>query len=687
MSRRFFRLLVFVPLLAVAAVPLGVNTGSAPTVSARALDYSSMTQLQRRLLSGVAAMQLAPRVSVSTGSGARIGVGASLLPGDAGVNPETAPTEGPASFSSGEETGDGSRSHYYPTEDDGCPTSIGTNVKVNQECLNLTDADLQGRGQAHNETSVAQDPNRPGHVLASDNDYRRGDGSCYGAFSLDKGANWADSTVPTSFTRGRVSNVVDFGSSREYWGGGGDTSVAFDTKGNAYLSCQVFNRGRPTSNNKDTSSALLVLRSTHNAGASWNFPGRYARVSNDTTGAGISPFLDKQLLTVDNHPGSPFQDRVYVSWTEFAADGTAFIYSTYSKDYGEHFSAPRLTSLSSPLCGGDCNGNQFSQPFTAPDGTLYITYANFNNAVRGQDNRNQILMVKSTDGGNTFTGPVKVADYYDLPDCVTYTGQDAGRACVPEKGPTSNSYFRATNYPSGAVNPTNPSQVAITFGSYINRHSNEANGCVPAGFDPFFGDNRYTGVKTPGACNNDILVSVSNNAGASFTGTTTDPRALTSVNQAPGQATTDQWFQWATFNKEGKLAVSYYDRQYGNDETTGFSDFSISGSTDLVHFGTKRVSTSSMPPPTQFGGVFWGDYTGLSAIDDAIPAWSDTRFPELFLCPGTATGPGSPPQVCEGSASNAPRANTQVIMSARVQIPTGGEGDDGGDHGGGGDGG
>ncbi len=120
-------------------------------------------------------------------------------------------------------------------------------------------------------------------------------------------------------------------------------------------------------------------------------------------------------------------------------------------------------------------------------------------------------------------------------------------------------------------------------------------------------------MKTPGACNNDILVSVSNDGGATFTGTTTDPRALTSATQDPGQATRDQWFQWIAFTKTGKLAISYYDRQYGGDETTGFSDVSLSGSGDVSRFAVTRVSSSSMPPPTQFSGTFWGDYAGLTA--------------------------------------------------------------------------
>lgn len=562
--------------------------------------------------------------------------------------------------------------NYRPSNDDGCSQSRGSNIKVNQNCLNLSDADLQGRGQSNNETSIAQDPLHPNRIIASYNDYRRGDGNCYTAYSLDQGANWIDTTVPTGFTRG-----APFGAAREYWEAGGDTVVAWDTKGNAYLQCQLFQRGSPTTPNPDLSSAVYIFRSTRNAGASWNFPGRPVVENADTSGtSGI--LEDKPFMTVDNHIGSPYQDRIYVSWTEFAADGTAYIWESYSNDYGESFSPRVLVSSNSSLCGnnyglptpqGNCNENQFSQPFTGSDGALYVVWANFNNVVTGNDNRNQMLLAKSTNGGASFSAPVKVSDYYDLPDCLTYQGKDAGRACVPEKGSGTNSYFRAANYPSGAVNPKNPNQVVVTFGSYINVYSNESNGCVPNGLNPATGDNLFTGVKTPGACNNDILESVSNDAGASFTGTTTDPRSLTSVTSAAAQTTTDQWWQWIGFTSTGRLAVSYYDRQYGTDERSGFSDVSLSGSSDLTHFNVARVTSSSMPPPTQFGGLFYGDYTGLTVFNQtAHPSWMDTRDKELFLCPGTGI-PGVPPALCTAAAANAAVANDQEAFTASVIVP------------------
>ena len=236
-------------------------------------------------------------------------------------------------------------------------------------------------------------------------------------------------------------------------------------------------------------------------------------------------FRSKQYMTVDNHTGSPFQDRIYVTWTIFAADGSAYIYEAHSADYGQTFSAPVVVSTTSSLCvntfgagtpNGTCNENQDSDPFVGPDGALYVVYSNFNNSLSGpNDNHNQFLLSKSTDGGNTFSAPVLAANFNDLPDCATYQGgQDFGRACVPEKGASMTSVFRAGNYASGAVDPVNGS-VVVTFGSYINQDSNPSNGCIPAGFAAS-GNDAYTGVKTVGACNNKILESISTNGGASF---------------------------------------------------------------------------------------------------------------------------------------------------------------------------
>jgi hypothetical protein len=660
------RVLVAVASAGVLAVGLMPMLGSS-TATAAAFNVNHLNQIQRRLVSGELLAELGAQ-------GAKANIVPSGGDGDQDHGADGAANTPPASL--GPALGQSSLpANVAPTGTGACSERLGSNVKVNQNCLNVTDQDLQGRGQANNETFISQDPFNSKHIVTSDNDYVRGDGTCGTAYSLDRGKTWNNSTAPNIFTRGPGSFA------RQYWQAGGDTSVAWDTRGNAYLSCQLFNRGTVASSDPDQSSAFVVFRSTGNDGASWNFPGRYTASFFDQPGtAGV--LEDKELMTVDNSKSSPFRDRIYVTWTLFAADGTAYIYETHSNDYGETFSAPVLVSSDSSLCTntfgiptpqGRCNENQYSDPFTGPDGALYVAYSNFNNTVTGTDNRNQILLSKSTDGGVTFSAPVKASDYYDLPDCDTYqgAGADPGRACVPEKGSSTKSVFRATNYPAGAVDPTHPNRVVVTVGSYINKHSNESNGCTPAGFAAD-GLNLYTGVKS-GGCNNDILVSVSNNGGSSFTGTTTDPRSETTVTQDHKQATTDQWFQWAAMDSHGTLAVDYYDRQYGSDETTGASDFSLSGSRDLAWFATDRVTSSSMPAPTQFpgpnGGQFYGDYTGLTVTNEkAHPVWSDTRAKDVFLCTGTGT-PGNPPRLCSGVEANGLTANDQEMFTDSMSIP------------------
>ena len=630
------------PLFATLVAALVVAQPGLPIQSAAAYSLNHLAPIQRRLISGFVSSELnratSPRVN-ATRSASRT---SSAL------------------------------RNYYPGPNGECPVSLGSNTKVNQNCLNLSDSDLQGRAQAQNETSIAVNPNDSSQVVASFNDYRRGDGTCGTGISSDGGHTWQDVTTPNGFVRGDA-----FGTARQYFQAGGDTAVAWDTKGNAYLQCQMFDRGPGVTTSPDDSSGIYVYRSTQNGGASYNFPGRPVIQNADPSGSqGGAVLEDKPYMTVDDHVGSPYQDRIYVTWTEFAADGTAYIYESFSKNHGESFSGKKVVSHTSSMCGntyglptphGKCNENQFSDPFTGADGSLYVVWDNYNNVVTGNDNRNQIFLAKSTDGGLTFGSPIKVSDYYDLPDCLTYQGQDPYRSCVPEKGSTSNSYFRATNYPSGAVDPTNSNRVAVTFGSYINVHSNESNGCVPEGLSSTTGLNLFDGVKTSGACNNDILISVSHDGGSTFTGTSTDPRQLATVNQDSGQATTDQWWQWESYTQQGALAVSYYDRQYGNDESIGYSDFSLSGSKDLLSFATSRVTSSSNPPPTQFAGVFLGDYTGLDVSGNtALPLWMDTRDLDLFPC---HTSGSALPNVCTGSASNASVANDQDAFTNVTPIP------------------
>ena len=101
-------------------------------------------------------------------------------------------------------------------------------------------------------------------------------------------------------------------------------------------------------------------------------------------GAAIGPankamFCDKEWLTVDNNPGSPFYGRAYLVAARFlnALHGgyaESPIYFAYSDDGGRTWSKPKEISGSNPLCtdqsdraAGECDEDRFPIPEVAPE--------------------------------------------------------------------------------------------------------------------------------------------------------------------------------------------------------------------------------------------------------------------------------------------------------------------------------
>jgi hypothetical protein len=111
----------------------------------------------------------------------------------------------------------------------------------------------------------------------------------------------------------------------------------------------------------------------------------------------------------DWHLSSPFRDRVYVSWTRFlfnpitGAYVQSPIFFAYSTDGGQTFSEPQNIS-------GKVLYDQGSRPIVAYDGTVYVI---FEGATR-LATLDSTYIVKSTDGGVTFSKPVAIAQLQDV---------------------------------------------------------------------------------------------------------------------------------------------------------------------------------------------------------------------------------------------------------------------------------
>src|SRR5215213_1994889 len=300
-------------------------------------------------------------------------------------------------------------------------SGAGPAVTVNQDTA----------GAPQNETSIAVDPNNPNRVVASANDYVArtwactiSDQPCSGLadgysgtyFSNNGGTTWCCTSSDPAHLGTLIPGVTRLAGGT--YDAAGDPAVAFDSKGHVFYAGLGFNRATAP-------NTVEVSKGTFSAGGnlSWGAP----TFINPTTSP--STLNDKEWIAVDSHAGSPFQDRIYVTWTRFLfnARSGGYIQSPIafasSSDGGATFTEPKLIS-------GNVIYGQGSRPVVGPDGTLYVLWDGSNRLA----SLNSINMVKSTDGGATWSKPIQVSELTDGP---------------PLKGTA----FRVNSWPATAVAP------------------------------------------------------------------------------------------------------------------------------------------------------------------------------------------------------------------------------------------
>jgi hypothetical protein len=212
---------------------------------------------------------------------------------------------------------------------------------------------------------------------------------------MDGGQTWVDGQVPMKSGNGA-----------------GDPAPAFDRKHDVVLMAQLENVGG-LGGPFVTNGNVTVSRSP-NGGLNWREP----VVVFKGHGAGIGPanqavFYDKEWITCDNSPSSPFYGRCYATTSRFlntlqGAYAESPIWLSYSDDGGRTWSQPKEISGSHPSCtyqetgpaaSTDCDEDQFSYPEVASNGTLYVHFLNGQNDANWEvdfDFDNQIMVVKST---------------------------------------------------------------------------------------------------------------------------------------------------------------------------------------------------------------------------------------------------------------------------------------------------
>src|SRR6185369_690346 len=149
-----------------------------------------------------------------------------------------------------------------------------------------------------------------------------------------------------------------------------------------------------------------------------------------------STLNDKEWIAVDHNPSSAFRDNIYVTWTRFLFNGhngaytQSPIFFVRSTDGGATFSAPKAIS-------GNVLYGQGSRPVVGPDGSLYVFWEGSTRLA----SLNSTWVVKSTDGGATFSKPVAISEL-------------TNSALLKDTAFRNNSYPAAAAAPNGGGDPT-----------------------------------------------------------------------------------------------------------------------------------------------------------------------------------------------------------------------------------------
>jgi len=268
------------------------------------------------------------------------------------------------------------------------PALSATNVQVNQVFLGPFPTNKQ------NEPSLAQNPTSPMNLISGSNDEIK-EPPC---------TNTTPSSCPfvpgvqtsgfyASFDGGKTwpcQGVIDLSAFHEY--SFGDPSQAFDSKGNAYYGQLAFPFPPTTEELATGLQADFFIAKSTDGGCTYSSA---AKVS----GSSPAQFDDKDAITADANPNSPFHDNVYAAWTKFAKPGgKGFggdqIFFSRSTDGGVTWSNP------SPISPGHNNnhvgGRQGAAVKVGPDGTVYVVWLDTVNKQAVE------RLSISHDGGKTF---------------------------------------------------------------------------------------------------------------------------------------------------------------------------------------------------------------------------------------------------------------------------------------------
>jgi hypothetical protein len=435
-----------------------------------------------------------------------------------------------------------------------------------------------------NEPDIVIDPEDPNHMIASANDFE----SCCDQFytTFDGGASWYVGDMST-IEEGRI---------------GSDPVTAIDPEHDVALHASL----NFICTDVECGEGDVVVSPSYDGGITWE----QAIEVYDGEGFDSDPvqiFNDKEWITTDTNPASPFYGRTYVTWSRFLSFSGVYaespIWESHSDDGGLTWSPAQEISGSSPTCtfqdeGApfECDQDQGSVPAVAPDGTVYVSFVNEQNEATwepGEQFEEQYMVVKSTDGGETWGDPVSVVDL--------------------ENG--------TRDYPVNVDGRRTLTKYQIRVNSRGNMEVDPSSGELFL----VFSDNRngVHDVDQP-VTNTDVFMMSSED------GTTWEGPFVVS------DAASDQWFPWVEVDPvSGDIGVLYHDRstatrqRYNTTLATGTPENGFAYETVSTEQSdpTNSAFFQAQTPGCRKCATFHGDYiaVGWGLDGTANTVWTDMR--------------------------------------------------------------
>jgi hypothetical protein len=254
------------------------------------------------------------------------------------------------------------------------------NVRVSRDLLG--DAAAPGQPETQTEAHLAIDPANEQVLLAGYQEGRFEDGGARTltfAWSRDGGAKWTEGRVPglTRDQGGFYERVSD------PW-------VAFGTGGRAYFCSLAFDETTPANG--------IYVSASSDGGRSWGPPVEVHANSTSTN------FDDKQSLVVDTRRDSPFRGRVYVGWDTVVANDRQVLRVAHSSDGALSFGAPVTVHSEAN------RGNIGIVMAIGPGGVVHAVWTHWIPATPGEWPRAILHTARSFDGGESWTTPQAIDD-------------------------------------------------------------------------------------------------------------------------------------------------------------------------------------------------------------------------------------------------------------------------------------